>query len=169
MTVKILFLDIDGVLNCMNVVDKKPSNDERVYGFNPDLVKNLKKVVDATGCRIVVSSSWRYHLDYAPFQPKMEWRKVLAEMMGYDASTLFIGNTPRGNSGKRGEEILAWILENKDAYGVYQSVPIRICVVDDEIGDIICNIDSRNVVKTDMRKGLTEEDADRIIEILNGD
>lgn len=168
MPVKILFLDIDGVLNCTDVVDKKPSNDERVYGLNPDLVNNLKKVVDATGCRIVVSSSWRHHLDYAPFQPKRKWRNVLAEMIGYDASRLFIGSTPRGNTGKRGDEILAWILENKDEYGAYQSGPMRICVVDDEIGDIICNIDRRNVVKTDMRKGLTEEDADRIIGILNG-
>jgi hypothetical protein len=167
---KILFLDIDGVLNCTEVDDKKPFADERMYGLNPELVKNLKKVVDATGCKIVVSSSWRHINDYAPFRPKCRWRGVLANMLGYEPLGLFIGDTPKSSSGKRGEEILEWLESAVDYPSGLPllSSPQKICVVDDEISDITPYIDEKYVVKTDMRNGLTESDADRIIGILNG-
>ena len=41
------------------------------------------------------------------------------------------------------------------------------CVVDDEIVDIVPHVDSSHIVKTDMRLGLTKEDASRIIDVLN--
>jgi hypothetical protein len=52
--VKIIFLDIDGVLN---VAPKEWDK----YGavFHPSLVSNLKSIIDSTGAKIVISSSWR--------------------------------------------------------------------------------------------------------------
>jgi len=44
----ILFLDIDGVLNCCDG-----------SGLNTDKAALLKEISDATDCRIVLSSSWR--------------------------------------------------------------------------------------------------------------
>ncbi len=51
---RIIFLDIDGVLNvCYQERDE--------YGrlFHPEFVDNLKRIIDATGAKIVCSSSWR--------------------------------------------------------------------------------------------------------------
>ena len=161
MDTKLLFLDIDGVLNCTEVADKNPVNDERCYGLNPALVANLKKVVASTGCKIVVSSSWRYFKDYEPFSKNCEWRKVLAGMLGYDADSLFIGDTPKV-SGTRGKQIVQWLSENCEKL----HSPVKICVVDDEISDIVGEISKHVVVKTDYMHGLTESDADSIIEIF---
>lgn len=49
-----IFLDVDGVLN--PAFDVKP--DEEI---EPQKVKFLKQIVDKTGAKIVVHSSWKYH------------------------------------------------------------------------------------------------------------
>lgn len=49
---KIIFLDIDGVLN----------SDRTLYehvSLEDDLILNLKELVDKTGAKIILSSSWR--------------------------------------------------------------------------------------------------------------
>lgn len=52
---KILFLDIDGVLNTDNFRDTYGSETLNSY-----LVHNLIRVVNVTGCKIVISSDWRF-------------------------------------------------------------------------------------------------------------
>ena len=47
---KIIFLDIDGVLNVIN-----QGRDEFGHKFNPKFVGNLKAIIDATGAKIVIS------------------------------------------------------------------------------------------------------------------
>lgn len=47
---KIIFLDIDGVLNTSRT---------RFLKFDEECMKNLEDILDATGAKIVVSSSWR--------------------------------------------------------------------------------------------------------------
>ncbi len=51
---KIIFLDIDGVLALMH-----KEHDEYGSLFHEDFVNNLKKIIDETGAKIVISSSWR--------------------------------------------------------------------------------------------------------------
>lgn len=78
--IKIAFLDIDGVLQTYgqitsfggalfdekhNPIDKDKvfviKSDSNVYHcINLDTVKNLKKLVDKTGVKVVLSSFWRY-------------------------------------------------------------------------------------------------------------
>jgi len=48
--VKIIFLDIDGVLK--RVQDK---------GINSTLTANVKELIEKTGAKIVISSDWRYN------------------------------------------------------------------------------------------------------------
>lgn len=50
----IIFLDIDGVLNHMNVFDKR----ERF--INPDNMRALNVLLDETQANLVISSAWRY-------------------------------------------------------------------------------------------------------------
>jgi len=62
---KYLFLDIDGVLNhedwYKNKVQKNQNNFKYWWEscFDPDCVKRLNKILDETGVRLVISSSWR--------------------------------------------------------------------------------------------------------------
>lgn len=61
----IIFLDFDGVLNtekyyCELKSKDLPSDDKYGQLFDPEAVANLRKIIDATDARIVVSSSWRY-------------------------------------------------------------------------------------------------------------
>lgn len=43
----------------------------------------------------------------------------------------------------------------------------KFCVIDDEIGDIISVLPKKNVVHTNMKTGLTMNDVDKAIRILN--
>jgi hypothetical protein len=160
---KVLFLDIDGVLNCMMPT---PSDDyewvdldEWRYGLNPQLVARLRFIIANTNCKIVISSSWRHHTNYAPYQPDRNWRDVLAEKLHRTRDEVFAGETGYDNEGRRGIEIIQWLAEHPevDSY----------CVVDDETVDIVPYIDNSKIVKTDMKYGLTIEDARRILDMLN--
>ena len=178
---KIIFLDIDGVLNTplhsladmKKFPDFKPM-DERCYGLNSDLIKNLKYILDETGAKIVVSSSWRHFHDYSPYNKGVDWRDVLAERCGYNPKDLFLGDTPSLVTRKmddegiseytlRGREIKAWIDENKDSLGRF-----RYAILDDEVCDIVTVIKKCHVFKTDSSCGLTKEVADKVISFLNG-
>jgi hypothetical protein len=52
---KILFLDIDGVLNTISFMMENPTCDI----LELDKIINLNKIINNTGCKIVVSSNWR--------------------------------------------------------------------------------------------------------------
>ena len=59
---KIVFLDIDGVLNTgwwYSQMDRNTPKDKYGYAFDPNAVANLKKIVDEMGADIVISSSWK--------------------------------------------------------------------------------------------------------------
>ena len=161
---KVLFLDIDGVLNCMCPAPLQDNDwidlDEWRYGFNPDLVARLRYVIANTDCRIVISSSWRHHRSYAPYQPDRNWRDVLAEKLRRPREEVFAGETPTNDRGRRGLEIRQWLDEHKGEVEAW-------CVVDDETVDIEPYLKSSHIVKTDMTVGLTKVDADRIIKKLN--
>ena len=52
---KVIFLDVDGVLNCQ----KTEAKCRGFIGVDSKKVKLLKKIVDATDAKIVLSSSWK--------------------------------------------------------------------------------------------------------------
>lgn len=56
---KLIFLDIDGVLNCMG----SKSRCQGFIGIDNDKVKRLKQIVDATDAKIVLTSTWKRHWD----------------------------------------------------------------------------------------------------------
>ena len=167
---------MDGVLNSMpNVAIRLALYDKyknllynKLYGIDPDLVKNLKLILDRTNAKIVFSTSWRYFKDHPIVG--VDWRKSLAEMLNV-SQDIFLGDTPdisycdgwqsgvteRG----RGLEIKSW-LENNTQPGKF-----KYCVIDDEICDIINVLPESNIVHTDMECGLQMKDVDRCVRILN--
>ena len=58
---KIIFLDIDGVLNS-RIYDRKRNRDE-LTDIDETRLPLVKELVAATGAKIVLSSSWRVHWD----------------------------------------------------------------------------------------------------------
>ena len=62
---KIIFLDFDGVLNTeynqrLLLYQGKAWQDEDGAVFDPEAIKQLKRVIDATKADIVIESSWKY-------------------------------------------------------------------------------------------------------------
>ena len=53
---KVLFLDIDGVLNECLSQSRAPSG---VIGIDDDKVQLLRQIIEATGAQIILTSSWR--------------------------------------------------------------------------------------------------------------
>jgi hypothetical protein len=60
-SLKLLFLDIDGVLNAREELDP----DVNCGTFHRDKVDRLNRVLRKTGAKIVVSSAWRYLINRA--------------------------------------------------------------------------------------------------------
>lgn len=53
---KVIFFDIDGVLNC----DSTPNSRHFPYIVDERMVKGFRDVVEVTGAYAVLSSTWRY-------------------------------------------------------------------------------------------------------------
>lgn len=161
---KIIFLDIDGVLNTgiyathfFDIVKhfgltRKEGVDIRhgmrdQFGshFDPRPVQLLKYIIEQTGAKIVISSTWRHSGE--------ETMKLMWEMR--DLPGEVIGITPTMNT-DRGEEIEFYLKENQaDSY-----------VIIDDDRDMLPE-QLNNFVKTDGEYGITLLDANMAIEILN--
>ena len=61
---KIIFLDVDGVLNCKSTPD-------RCYGYigiEDEKVNHLKRIVEETSAKIVLISSWKEYWKKNPYK-----------------------------------------------------------------------------------------------------
>lgn len=192
---KIIFLDIDGVLNVCY-----PKRDEYGSLFHPHLEENLKTLVDATGAKIVISSSWRKS-GLVEMQNMWRDRKLPGEVIDTTASLYlkkggcihFWNNklmeqpTPaiRGYTIPRGCEIEYWLKdkgyqtinwseEEQERY--IKESGIESYVIIDDDSDMLYN-QRNNFVKTsgntdhedcvDAGYGLTKKCVDLAIKILN--
>lgn len=60
---KVIFLDIDGVLNCSGSKSSMVlENGETYLGIDKHKILRLKEIVDRSGAKIVLISTWRLHL-----------------------------------------------------------------------------------------------------------
>lgn len=153
---KVVFLDIDGVLNCADcfkkahdawVANGKPK-EKHWNMLDPEHIFHLNRIIEETGASIVVSSSWRGDPD---LYEKLKDAGVVAT---------FLGQTPRmprpaGTSVEyceRGKEIEEWLSINP--YGV-----TKYAILDDD-RDFLPD---QPLFGTKWGEGLTEEIADRVI------
>ena len=141
---KIIFLDIDGVLN------NRESLKDGVE-IVPELVLNLENICEQTGAKIIISSTWRI------LHPQEEIEFVLG-CAGLSRDTV-IGCTPRLKGDvKRGEEIKRWIDE-------VEEIAVDNFVILDDDSDML-DEQMDHFIKTDRISGLTKEDVNRAIDIL---
>ena len=145
---RILFLDVDGVLNNGKWASEMYEIGVHVYRedllYEPALIR-LQRIVSLTGALIVVSSAWRQIP--SSYERLREWLNQYG-MSVYDR-TPYVG-------GCRGDDITAWFNRHPDE--VYRYV---ILDDDDDMG-----IHLSHLIQTDFDEGLTDGDATRAIEIL---
>ena len=146
---RIIFLDVDGVLNngswAMEMYDKgiRTYRDDILY--EPAL-ERLKRIVDATNAHIVVSSSWR-QIPTAYGHLK-DWLEKFG-MTIWD-KTPYVG-------GCRGDDITAWFNRNLGEWTY---------VILDDDDDMDGHMD--HLVQTDFDVGLIDGDCERAISLLLG-
>lgn len=153
---KIIFLDIDGVLNVL-------SQEFDDYGqlFNPIFVKNLADIIEKTNAKLVISSTWRF--SGREFIMNMwRYRNLPGEVIDVTPDLGFNDNIVRG------DEIKAWLDKNIDMVETY-------CIIDDD--EDMLPEQMNNFVKTsgnsdhpdcdDIGYGLTKICSEKVIEILN--
>lgn len=149
---KILFLDIDGVLNSEEFFKK------RAKGLHPTAIDNymallVYRIVEATGCKIVLSSSWRGYED---------GEKEIERMIGVKLHD----RTPRSESHLRGVEIHEWLRKNVKGFNSTYKGDFRIAILDDDSDMLMWQKD--HFFHTSWKVGLTDEIAAAVIKHLNG-
>ena len=169
---KIIFLDIDGVLNTSQSIglrERKVTMDDLTVGFNRldrRAVDNLNKVIDATGAKIVISSSWRIGCVkpemFAILCKHLREEGVKGQVIGRTPTDMeYSPRTPEGYTlfiaKPRGDEIQMWL----DAHPIVDSFTIV-----DDCSDM--EHLTHRLVQTEFEVGITEHDADRMINMLNG-
>ena len=161
-----IFTDVDGVLNHQHDRRRDWSQDER-FGLAPDLVENLKSVLDdAPDAQLVISSSWRYfHDNMGLLKTDGDWHDELAKMLGIprsrmeDAPTVHEFSAPRMGAKGRAHDILLWLSE-KGAGDPY-------VVLDDECKELKRWLGGHVLdCADDDPRGLTRERAQKAVELL---
>lgn len=85
---KYLFLDFDGVLNTANYAKRLKREGIDLYDefgpmFDPATIANLKRIIDETGCKIVLSSTWRNE-GFVEMKALWKDRNLPGELMAID-------------------------------------------------------------------------------------
>lgn len=148
---KVIFLDVDGVLNYTGSPTKLPHG----YPFiEEDKILLLKQIIDMTGAKVVLSSDWRYGW----IDPKHEWRNdyiaLRDKLLEYGIELM--DKTPMG-IGIRGEEIFRWFKSWKGEH-------IESFVILDDRTDL--EPFNHRLVITSMDTGLTKNDVKDAIRML---
>lgn len=153
---KIIFLDIDGVLN---VIPK----DFDKFGaiFQQPFVDNFKRIIDETDAKIVISSIWRAS-GCASIKEMWKVRSLPGDVIGI--------TTLVGGYDNRGAEIKEWLEDQRN----YNETIDSYVIIDDDT-DMLYN-QRHNFVRTSENYhhvdhvegyGLTKECAWQAIKILN--
>lgn len=162
---KVIFLDVDGVLNSSQFAsemydktgrngfggwfkEEEPIDHDNVL-WSQELVDRVRRIADTCSAKIVMSSTWRKHFSVPKF-------KEMFSIYGWDDAPVI--DKTVSLRGPRGLEINDWLSKNKhDAY-----------VILDDSRDMLPDQMS-HFVETDMEIGISDEDVEKAIKILNNE
>lgn len=139
---KVIFLDVDGVLNHGKQIEK----------VEDDKIQLLKQIIDKTGAKIALSSDWRFWLGADDEDMILLERKLSS--VGID----IMSSTPMTKHGYRGAEIYQWINE-------WQGEKIDKFVILDDRDDMRPYMNK--LVQTSFNLGLQEKHVRKAIQLLN--
>jgi len=161
---KIIFLDFDGVLNDFKLLSEASKRGAHKDGWNhlamidPSKVELLNQIVEKTGAKFVVSSTWRI-------------KSSIDELQGYLDHHGFKGEiidcTPMTFGGFRGREIRLWLEDVSD-----EGIDVEKFVIVDDDTDMGILIDKLVLTsfgngEEDGTGGLMQEHVDEIVRRLN--
>jgi hypothetical protein len=136
---KVIFLDIDGVLNC----HKTPNPRKFPYVVDKKLLARLKKLVSRTGAKVVLSSSWR--CDPVGLFAAKHW------------GIPFIDVCPDRPRSPRRREIISWLADHPKV--------TRFVVIDDEDDEL----DDLPLFQPSSKTGITSQITKGVERYLNGE
>lgn len=145
---KVIFLDIDGVMNIFTA-----DYDAKGFpwsGYEQSAVKNLNDIINDTGAKLVISSTWRLHYTKEEMQEGLSRWGVEGEVI--DMTGIFGGPVDYStmhdfSASSRASEIYDWLADHADVKA-YVS-----------LDDIDMRMHGLEQVKTSPYEGLTERDA----------
>ena len=158
---KVIFLDIDGVLNVIG-----QGHDEFGQIFHQHFIDNLKRIVDETGAKIVISSSWR-HSGLQKMLDMWEFRNLPGEVIGVTPDLYRFLDFEGERTMVRGDEIQAVL-------NIHPEITHYVILDDDtdmlkhQLGNFVQtsnNINHPDCI--DIGYGLTKECTNKAIRILN--
>ena len=135
---RVIFLDIDGVLNCGSTTNPR----KLPYVVEPRLLELLKRLLTLADAKVVLSSTWRY--DPAGVFSAKHW------------GIPFIDVIPDMPARPRRDEIVAWLKTHPEVE--------RYAVIDDEDDEL----DDLPLFQPSARTGLNDEIVDGVIAYLTG-
>lgn len=141
---KVIFLDVDGVLNHRRWIQDNCAVD-RMHALDPECLRRLAQIVRVTKAHIVVSSTWRLGIT-----------SLLALKDQLESHGMFIySTTPDSPTGVRHKEIQTWLDCNSqvEAFAILD---------DDRDADV-----GHSFFRTKFDSGLTDEIAEEVIRHLN--
>ncbi|MBO6285636.1 MAG: hypothetical protein J6O18_04935, partial [Bacilli bacterium] len=143
---KLIFLDVDGVLNstCGG-------------NFKDRCLRELKRIVDSSNAKIILISSWKAGWEKEEKHLQDDYGNYLDQTLADYGLEIF--DKSSRYSGTRTVDVLDWVLRC-DAESFV--------VLDDEGAFYRHPLIRRRCVFPAFSTGLTKEDADKAIEILNG-
>ena len=148
---KVIFLDIDGVLNSEETVKKGIRSDRGYIGIDPFLTAIFNRIIFATDAKIVLSSTWR-KLDTS----RDEVRRRVMDFIDVTPDTFLMGESAWS---ERGDEIQAWLDHHPEVE--------KYAIIDDDNRAMEQHGD--NYFQTFWNEGLTEGIAATIIQHLNNE
>ena len=162
---KIIFLDIDGVLNTGRftypqwLIQGDAIEDADGHFFDAECIAQLSRILEATKAQIVISSAWRWR-GLKKLRALWQNRKIEGDIVDitptvYGLKTI---QKPRFDLILRGDEINDWLNQNAT----------KQFVIIDDIDDFAADLQPF-YCQTENDKGITKEVADKIIRLLNAD
>lgn len=159
---KVLFLDIDGVINTVGAelgFRYCLGRQEQEHMFDPACLYYLRNIVEETGCRIVISSTWRLGASLEEMKDWFECPIIKEAIIDKTPSLSSLSNPElkdRRGRVQRGEEIKLWL----DA----QPKVTRFAVIDD---DTDMDVIKDNFFQTCSYDGLKKDVSKSVITHLN--
>ncbi len=164
---KVIFLDIDGVLNTQywfGQRDRNISKDRWGYMFDPASVSNLASILEKTGAEIVISSSWKC-IGISSLRDMWKERHLPGVIRDVTPDYMCDGLllSPELSDADclnaRGSKIKGWLIKHRGEVSEY--------VIIDDMDDVLPE-QQAHFVWTDSGVGISEEDAKKAIKILQG-
>ena len=148
---KVIFLDFDGVIN-NDVWFENLTPERRADGdftmLDPSLINRIRLLVEKSGANIVVSSAWR------TWHETPEALISLFNEAGWDGAPIIDITPVMASNIKRGFEVNAWLSKHPEVTSYV--------ILDDNNWFL----PGQNLVLTDYRRGITDEDVKEALDFL---